>query len=112
MYTPNDFIGKRIVLKDCVHSQNDGQTTIVTHAQYNDSGDIIIQTEIQNPEDRTTELWVNASQVDYIKEFDYYLNQYMDKQGQTITLPYESSNKSLKLVGQFDVYAKEFIKLN
>jgi len=103
------FIQKRVVLKDCVHSENNGMTTIITNAQYNDVNEIILCTEIKHPEDETTFLWVNASQVAYIKEFDHYLNQYMDKSGKCVNSLTKMSNIDLKLVGQFDIYLKVYI---
>lgn len=90
MYTPNDFIQKRVVLKDCVHKQHNGITTIITHAECNELGDVVACTELLHPEDRNTHLWINTSQIDYIKEYSHSIDVLFNG----------------KIIGQFDVYKK------
>ena len=108
-YSLTFFIEKRIVIQDCEYPELEGKTCIITNAEYiND--ELWLCTDIQHPQAYKEYLWVNVDQIAYIKEYDFYLIQYMDYD-HNITMPYEG-RQNLKRVGTFDVYKKIFAPFN
>ena len=105
---PKDFIDTRIVIQDCVYGLFNDATCMITEASYNDSGDIILATDIVHPEDRKTFLWINADQIAYIKQYDKTIIQYHTSKGVINTINNNEiimENGSI-VIGYFDVYLK------
>lgn len=111
-YDAHFFIEKRIVIKDSDYNEVNGKTCIITHAEYNNDGELVIHTDLDHPESYKEKLTIGLDQVAYIKEFDYYLVQCMTWEfGVNKTYPYEPTT-DYKRVGTFDVYKKLFPPFN
>jgi hypothetical protein len=110
-YDAHFFIEKRIVIKDSEYNEVNGKTCIITHTEYNDNSELVLHTDLDHPESYKKKLTIGIDQIAYIKEYDYYLVQYMDWHNRPVTFQHEPTT-DYKRVGTFDVYKKVFPPFN
>jgi hypothetical protein len=102
----NSFLNERIVIKN--HKKFNGYKAIITKEKFNQNK-LTLQTDIQL--DKFSFLSIDLSQIDHIKQFKGTITQYQTKDGKTITNNLSGSQTyNLKIIGQFDIYEKLYLK--
>jgi hypothetical protein len=108
--TPYDYKNERVVIKNCHYPQYNGKSTLIVEVKYTQHG-YRFKTELQHPTNPEYDLWLFENEIDYIKQFKGVLTQYQSKDGKIITKDtLNDENGLLSIVGQFDIYEKNYLK--